>query len=502
LTIIVKHSHQNPVMRHLINGGILVIASMLFFGSVLMTRQSTSLHILSPIDLFQSIFDVFAISLAVRTVIIPLVLFAILSTTPFYRKYTVNRFKMPFPWVLLLFLVVTQLISIFLERFMFLPDPDRLLMGQLLVIAAGLLLGWRGGVFLGFITAFIVGMQFMLLIPNFSLILTRLFREDGMFAAVTHFSQTWFQIFFFQPHVTVFLWVGVVSGVTARWLGPRSLRLGPAFALGFVISLGAALAFILVAEHPEFVGGLSIPAALAFGLALSGISLLDNNSRTEANNIRIEAAELAQTQAELQALRSQINPHFLFNAINTIRYCVRTDPEMARKLLIDLSEIFEHILRSGDCIPLQEEIEHIEAYLSIEKARLGERLQVIWKRPQENSALYQVRVPTLILQPIVENAIIHGIGRMEHGGQVSISISSENDHLYLSVEDDGPGISPVRLAEVMQKNQDHQKCIGLCNVDFRLRALYGDDHHLVVQSQNTEGTHIEMRIPIEEFCRQ
>ena len=184
--------------------------------------------------------------------------------------------------------------------------------------------------------------------------------------------------------------------------------------LGIGAELGSAY---LGAITGEMLGLLFlIPNMLVSGLALAAIALMVRSVQAETARRKAEAAELALAHAELRALRAQINPHFLFNALNTIRYFVRTDPETARRLLLNLSEVFQRALRSGEFVPLRDELSYVKSYLALEKARLDERLQVEWIVPGEDHLDHPV--PTLILQPIVENAVVHGIATESGGGTV------------------------------------------------------------------------------------
>jgi LytS/YehU family sensor histidine kinase len=219
------------------------------------------------------------------------------------------------------------------------------------------------------------------------------------------------------------------------------------------------------------------------------------NVQARAAQHKAEAAELARARAELRALQAQINPHFLFNALNTIRYFVRTDSETARRLLLHLSEIFQRALRSGEFVPLRDEIGHVKAYLALEKARLNDRLQVQWSIQAEDWLDHPV--PTLILQPMVENAVIHGIATKPQGGSVCITIEQADDDLVLRVEDDGTGIPAAQLAAILNPAEVGNKGIGLRNVDSRLRVLYGENHHLILESKVGCGTRVEIRIPVK-----
>jgi sensor histidine kinase YesM len=261
--------------------------------------------------------------------------------------------------------------------------------------------------------------------------------------------------------------------------------------LGVVAELGTGLFGAMTGEGIGLL--FLIPNMLVSALALAAITLMVRGVQAEAARRQAEAAELALAQAELRALRSQINPHFLFNALNTIRYFVRTDPETARRLLLNLSEVFQRALRSGEFVPLRDELSYVEAYLALEEARLDDRLEVEWAI--ETEAWLDQPVPTLILQPIVENAVIHGVARKSEGGSVRITVEEADGDLRLRVEDDGVGIEPVRLSEILQRGRANS-AIGLRNIDARLRALYGDGHRLVIESDLGRGTQVEIRIPI------
>ncbi len=187
----------------------------------------------------------------------------------------------------------------------------------------------------------------------------------------------------------------------------------------------------------------------------------------------------------------------MFNTLNTIRYFVRTNPETARRLLLNLSEIFQRALRTGEFTPLRDELRYAEAYLTIEKARLDDRLQVDWRIPEKGSDLMEFLVPTLILQPIVENAVIHGIAPKLEGGCLSIEIQPLGDDIMLTVADNGLGFDPAPRPDSLGPQKNSRKAIGITNVDQRLRSLYGDEYHLLIESHPGSGTRVEIRIPYD-----
>jgi two-component system sensor histidine kinase LytS len=204
-------------------------------------------------------------------------------------------------------------------------------------------------------------------------------------------------------------------------------------------------------------------------------------------------AELA-AQAELTALQAQINPHFLFNAINTIVSYCRTDPSMARSLLLDLAAYFRRNLeRAGDFSTLGEELAHVRAYLALEKARFGHKLDLIEEVPPE---LLSTRLPRLTVEPLVENAVKHGIGPKPEGGRVLIKVESDEKMISLMVADTGVGMDSGTLNSV-RRGLPPSGGIGLYNVDARMRNIYGPEHGLRIESTPGQGTTVRFSIPKE-----
>ncbi len=214
-------------------------------------------------------------------------------------------------------------------------------------------------------------------------------------------------------------------------------------------------------------------------------------------SMQMELAELDRqaqllTKARLDALHAQINPHFFFNTINTIVSYSRTNPEIARKLLIHLADLFRQTLRRrGHYITLGQELECIETYLALEKARFGETLTVKHEIDEE---LLGMQIPFLSLQPLVENAVKHGITPKIGGGTVRISAFMENKHLIMVVKDDGIGIPDEKIHLVLQPGYGSGNGVGLSNVHERLISLYGPSYGLQISSSN-EGTSVYIKIP-------
>jgi signal transduction histidine kinase len=360
---------------------------------------------------------------------------------------------------------------------------------SLVVLAAGLLGGWKTGLEIALVAVFLRGTQNLFrnpALPEFQAagVVEVLFHRPWGYMLLDHYV--------LAPGAVTILWAGAVSGLCAELLGRRRLAPMAALLLGVGTDLGAGLLNALARSSLPF--PFLIPTMLESGLVLAAVAFIVRGVQAEAARREAAAAELARTRAELVALRAQINPHFLFNALNTIRYFVRTDPEAARRLLLHLSEVFQRALRSGEFVPLQDEFSYVKAYLALEKARLGERLQAEWAVQVED--WLDLPVPTLILQPIVENAVVHGVAGKSEGGTVRITADQAGDDLVLRVEDDGPGIEADRLAKISGPPETDGGSIGLRNVDGRLRTLYGEEHRLVIESEVGRGTRVEIRIPI------
>lgn len=227
-----------------------------------------------------------------------------------------------------------------------------------------------------------------------------------------------------------------------------------------------------------------VDAELALGLA----QLF--STQLELSKIEEQARLLA--KAELKALQAQINPHFLFNALNTIVSYCRISPETARRLLRDLADLFRSNLSNwGENINLSTEIENIKSYLNIERARFGDRLNVEFDIEKG----IDCRIPPLLLQPLVENAVKHGLMPKEKGGTVTIGARRYPSGIYIYVKDDGVGFD-VRDISVNDGDEgDMGNRIGLKNIDRRLKNLYGEKSGLAIQSQPGKGTTVSMVIP-------
>jgi two-component system LytT family sensor kinase len=199
-------------------------------------------------------------------------------------------------------------------------------------------------------------------------------------------------------------------------------------------------------------------------------------------------------RAEVRALRAQISPHFIYNALNAIASFVRTNPELARELILEFAEFTRYSFRAhGEFTTLAEELRSIDRYLTIERARFGDKLQV---RLQVAPEVLPVGLPFLCLQPLVENAVRHGLSRKPGMGTVSIVARDAGAECHITVEDDGVGMDPAMLGFADTDDQsDAGQHVGLTNVDDRLRSVFGDEFGLVVETAPGAGTKVSMRIP-------
>lgn len=210
------------------------------------------------------------------------------------------------------------------------------------------------------------------------------------------------------------------------------------------------------------------------------------------NERLLENKERMLVQARLSALSSQINPHFLFNTLNTVSSLIRTDPEKARLVVYRLSSILRRLLRKTDNFaPLREELAFIEDYLSIEMARFGNKLRFV---KQIDERTLDCQVPAMLIQPLIENSIKHGLAPKVAGGAVTLESYFERRpeglRLLLAVADDGVGIEDERLASILE-----HPGIGVSNVNERLKVLFGTGYRLSITSQKGEGTRTIIEIP-------
>jgi two-component system LytT family sensor kinase len=194
----------------------------------------------------------------------------------------------------------------------------------------------------------------------------------------------------------------------------------------------------------------------------------------------------------VRALRAQISPHFIYNALNAIASFINTDPAQARELVREFADFTRYSFRRhGDFTTVAEELRSVDGYLRLERARFGERLGVTLQIAPE---VLGTIIPFLSVQPLVENAVRHGLASKEGRGALAITAADSGAYAVISVEDDGVGIDP-ELARAVLAGQSDGEHVGLRNVDTRLRQVYGDDFGLVVETNVGSGTLVTMRVP-------
>ena len=211
--------------------------------------------------------------------------------------------------------------------------------------------------------------------------------------------------------------------------------------------------------------------------------------------IKLEEQERLLLSARIEALQNQINPHFLFNTLNSVSSLVRFDPDTARELVIKLANIFRRLLHSTDAfVPLREEMEFIDDYLDIEVVRFGrDKLQVV---KALDPASLDVMVPSMLLQPLVENSVKHGLSSKVEGGSIYLRSQVNDSTLMIEVEDDGVGMGSAQLLE--KPTGVGGTGIGMANVAERLKVLYGGTARMTIDTHGGRGTLVRLRLPVLE----
>lgn len=296
------------------------------------------------------------------------------------------------------------------------------------------------------------------------------------------------------PIVTSSL-VGYVAGIVND-RPPRSFTWADAFTtaltaqvVGISVSEVLAMLFSKRWPGPAFIEATTIAvtmnaAGFALQTAVARVVLLREENATALSEARASAHSLA-----LESLRRKLEPHFLFNALNTLRATIRTDPDLARELVADIADLYRYLLHHTDEAPLSAEVTHASAYLMIERARLGgERLRVETDVPPE---LAGIRVPSLLLQPLVENAVKHGIAHRRKGGTITIRARAEVGHLVIEVHDRGAG-------ELLAPPEPGSG-IAMRTLREILRNRYGNDASLDLERQD-DVTVARVRLPADTLA--
>jgi len=217
------------------------------------------------------------------------------------------------------------------------------------------------------------------------------------------------------------------------------------------------------------------------------------------NAVRIEHKLEEQSrlllEARLDALQRQINPHFLFNTLNSIASLIRSKPDLAREMIVKLSHILRVLLRDRDAfVPLREELDFTDDYLDIEVVRFGEKLRVVKEISDDT---LDIIVPSMLLQPLIENSIKHGLEPRISGGTITLRSRIADDRLLLEIEDDGVGIEPGGPTTAPDSGIVREGSgIGMRNVRERIQVLYGDEAHVDIISRPGRGTRVSLRMPL------
>ena len=259
-------------------------------------------------------------------------------------------------------------------------------------------------------------------------------------------------------------------GPPGRSPDSKTYMVGPPNALGVFLGLRAAL------------------DVLVYWSLVGGCQAITNFRGSQERERRAAELEARLTRSQLQALRMQINPHFLFNTLNAISTLIAVNPRAADDMLTDLSELLRRSLDSVEEqeIPLARELQFVQAYIGIEQKRFGDRLRLEQDVPEDLSLAL---VPALILQPLIENAIRHGIEPQRAPGLVTIQARREGRQLHLLVRDNGKGFA------VEAPNGSERRGIGLANTQARLRELYGANQQFAFAKGQPRGCTVEIQIP-------
>jgi two-component sensor histidine kinase len=271
-------------------------------------------------------------------------------------------------------------------------------------------------------------------------------------------------------------------------------------ACAIILTINYVISRFLLPPPPPMVGAHNSPPpemrmgpdVVVYLLTMSACVAFAHFRKSQEGERRAVELEARLAQAKLQALRMQINPHFLFNTLNAISTLIHTNPAVADDMVTDLGELFRGSLESSDDqeIPLARELELLDRYLAIEQRRFGTRLEVERRIATE---VLRGFVPTLILQPLVENAIRHGIQAVKSVGKIAIHGRREGERIVLSVSDNGT--KPVDLS--LLKSGSPRRGIGLRNTEARLRQLYGKQASLALGTGELGGWVVQIELPFK-----
>lgn len=243
---------------------------------------------------------------------------------------------------------------------------------------------------------------------------------------------------------------------------------------------------------PLVVGDRAVAALVTYHVQTPGpaaLRIASDLAELLATQLRLQDAErqrVALARSELRALRAQISPHFLYNTLNTIAAFIRTDPDRARELVLEFADFTRRAFRApqGEFTTLADELVYVRQYLQLEQARLGDRLRI---RLNVEPEVLNATVPALLVQPLVENAVKHGVETAPDGGVVTITVEDRDDECLIVVHDDGAGVQAPELT-----TDGHG---ALANIDQRLRQVFGPAYGLAIESRRGAGTTVQVRVP-------
>jgi two-component system LytT family sensor kinase len=277
----------------------------------------------------------------------------------------------------------------------------------------------------------------------------------------------------------------VVSNGRARVIQRSELACG---SIGCELTAGVIVP-LQVSE--TVVGAIAVLGESARPDLLRAAGEVANFASSQLELAELDLSKTRAIQAELNFLRAQISPHFIYNALTAIESYIRSDPERARELLVGFADFIRYSFRAhGPYSTLAEELRLVETYLELERARFGDRLEVTLRVAPE---VLSVAMPCLTLQPLVENAVRHGIERAGGKGRISLIVQDSDTEALITVEDDGVGMDPERLREQLAGRM--AEGVGLRNVDERFRRVFGPDFGLQVETEVGLGTRVVLRVP-------
>jgi two-component system, LytTR family, sensor kinase len=379
--------------------------------------------------------------------------------------------------MLLLFLVPPLAVGVMLRLIAGYPFFDLTLEGSFLMgLIGGRIVGLLGG---SLISLLPFGFHEWLSPPLAALVglLAGMIRET-----IPEKEDVWHFGPFLFLNIPQWLWKLVRRGKGNRAMLP--LLACAAFEVG-LIELGSVVPshwlFTIQSSNWGYMGLVVLSSVMCVAMAVK----IWNNTRIEMN---LEQNQQLLLKARMDSLTSQINPHFLFNTLNTVSSLIRFDPDMARGVVLKLSNILRRLLRKHETfVPLRDELDFIDDYLDIEVIRFGrDKLQIFKDIDGETLDAF---IPSMLLQPIIENAIKHGLAPRLAGGQIHLRTRRRDGRLIIEIEDNGMGMPPERLLDVYGGG------IGISNVHERLRLLYGDQFGMDIRSREGEGTQIRIEIP-------